>query len=70
MKKVTFIADERLIAAARRKARAADRTLNDEFRAWLEDYVGRDERASRALALIDDISRYASSGGRRSIRIR
>ncbi len=68
MKNVTFTADETLIEAARRKARAANRTLNDEFRAWLEDYVARDEQAARALALIDHVSQYASSGGRRFSR--
>jgi len=68
MKNVTFTADETLIEAARRKAHAANRTLNDEFRAWLEDYVARDEQAARALALIDHVSQYASSGGRRFSR--
>jgi len=64
MKNVTFSADEKLIEAARRKARVTNRTLNDEFRAWLEDYVARDERAARASALIDHVTRYASTGGR------
>jgi len=68
MKNVTFSADEALIEAARRKARTANRTLNDEFRAWLEDYVGRGERAARASALIDHVSQYASTGGRRFSR--
>lgn len=68
MKNVTFTADETLIEAARRKAHASHRTLNDEFRAWLQDYVARDEQAARALALIDHVSQYASSGGRRFSR--
>lgn len=68
MKNVTFSADETLIAAARRKARASHRTLNDEFRVWLEEYVARDDQATRALALIDHVSQYASSGGRRFSR--
>ena len=68
MKNVTFTADETLIEAARRKAQASRRTLNDEFRAWLEEYVARDEQAARALALIDHVSQYASSGGRRFSR--
>ena len=68
MKNVTFSADEALIQAARRKAQSANRTLNDEFRAWLNDYVGRDERAARAMAFIDHVSQYASTGGRRFSR--
>ena len=63
MRNVTLSADESLIEAARKKAHAANRTLNDEFRAWLEDYVGRDERAARASAFIDHVSQYASTGG-------
>ena len=68
MKNVTFSADEALIQAARRKAQSANRTLNDEFRAWLEEYVGRDEQAARAAAFIDHVSQYASTGGRRFSR--
>lgn len=68
MKNVTFSADEALIEAARRKARTANRTLNDEFRAWLEDYVQRDEQASRAGAFLDHVVQYASTGGYRYSR--
>lgn len=68
MKNVTFSADEALIQAARRKAQSANRTLNDEFRGWLEEYVGRDEQAARAAAFIDHVGRYASTGGRRFSR--
>lgn len=68
MKKITFSADEALIEAARRRAAQAHLTLNDEFRAWLADYVGRGEQAARADALIEHVSRYASTGGRRFTR--
>jgi hypothetical protein len=63
MKNVTFSADEALIEAARRKARTAHRTLNDEFRSWLEEYVRRDEQASRAAIFLDHVLQYASTGG-------
>jgi hypothetical protein len=68
MKNVTFSADDALIRAARRKAQAANRTLNDEFRAWLDEYVGRDEQAARAVAFLDHVSQYASTDGRRFSR--
>jgi len=68
MKNVTFSADPQLIEAAREKARACDRTLNDEFRAWLEDYVGRDEQADRAARFLDHVGQYAHTGGRRFSR--
>lgn len=64
MKNVTFSADSQLIEAARKKARACNRTLNDEFRAWLEDYVGRDEQANRAAQFLDHVAQYAHTGGR------
>ena len=63
MKNVTFSAHEDLIQAARKKAQARNRTLNDEFRAWLEDYVGRGEQADRALLFMDHVTQYAHSGG-------
>ncbi|MDA3951778.1 MAG: hypothetical protein PF508_21405 [Spirochaeta sp.] len=68
MKNVTFSADDALLEAARRKARAANRTLNDEFRAWLEEYTGREETARRASAFLDHVTRYATTGGRRFSR--
>ena len=64
MKNITLSADERLIEAARSRARAEHTTLNDEFRRWLADYAQRTQQAERAMAVIRDIQRYASSGGR------
>lgn len=63
MKNITFSADKRLIDAARRRARKTNRTLNDEFRAWLAEYAGGEERAARARAFLDHVSEYASTGG-------
>ena len=68
MKNITLSADEQLIEAARERARAEHTTLNELFRRWLADYTGRREQAQRALALIDEIAKYASSGGRKFTR--
>lgn len=43
MKNITLSADERLIEAARARARAADSTLNEEFRRWLAHYAAPDQ---------------------------
>jgi hypothetical protein len=51
MKNVTLSADDRLIEAARAKARTQNSTLNEAFRQWLEDYTGREER----LRLYDEV---------------
>ena len=68
MKNITLSADERLIEAARERARAEHTTLNELFRGWLADYTRRKEQAERAMAVIDRIASYASSGGRRFTR--
>lgn len=68
MKNVTLSADERLIEAARERARAEHTTLNELFRRWLTDYTQRKEQAARAMAVIRDIQRYASSGGHKFTR--
>jgi hypothetical protein len=47
MKNVTLSADERLIEAARARARSEHTTLNDEFRRWLADYAGAAQRLQR-----------------------
>ena len=64
MRNITFSADEALIQAARKRALAENTTLNDAFRRWLASYARRDRQAADALALIDEISSYARTGGR------
>ena len=39
MKNITLSADERLIEAARERARSEHTTLNEQFRRWLADYT-------------------------------
>ena len=50
LKNITFSADETLIREARRQAALHNTTLNELFRAWLEQFVIQDE-AARAAAL-------------------
>ena len=39
MKNITLSADEKLIEAARERARTEHTTLNEQFRRWLEEYT-------------------------------
>ena len=68
MKNITLSADERLIEAARERARAESTTLNDEFRRWLESYAGRDRRVQEFDALMKDLQGKYSTGGRKFTR--
>lgn len=55
MRNITFSADERLIEEARELAHQKKTTLNEEFRHWLSDYVGRRERADRVMRAIREL---------------
>ena len=55
LKNVTLSADENLIADARRRAAAENTTLNAQFRLWLEDYVGREQQAAKALQTMREL---------------
>ena len=68
MRNITLSADERLIEAAREKAREEHTTLNEQFRRWLEEYAGRKQRAARAMEVVDEIRKYAYHSGRRFTR--
>ena len=41
MRNITFRADEELIRAARKQARAENSTLNEQFRPWLAAYANK-----------------------------
>jgi len=59
MKNITFSADENLIVLARALARQRQTTLNEEFRAWLTQYVGQQGaggKAAQIRALIDELT--------------
>lgn len=55
MKNITLSADERLIEAARDRARREHSTLNNEFRRWLESYAGREQKARQAQAALQEL---------------
>lgn len=52
MKNITLSADEKLIEAARARAREKQTTLNEEFRRWLAEYTRQNEQAQR----FDDVT--------------
>jgi hypothetical protein len=58
VKNITLSADERLIEEAREKARQEHTTPNEQFRRWLADYVGREERVERAMRTIKELQRH------------
>lgn len=68
MKNVTLSADERLIEAAREKARSEHSTLNEQFRVWLEQYAGRKQKADAAMATIRELQGKYSTGGQKFTR--
>ena len=66
MKNITLSAEEDLIERARQRARTEHSTLNDQFRLWLERYVGRRASAEAFDSLMDRLDRARS--GRRFTR--
>ncbi len=55
MRNITLSADERLIEAARERARAEHTTLNEQFRRWLEDYTRGEQQAREAMAVVREL---------------
>ena len=47
MKNITLSAEEKLIEAARERARQEHTTLNAEFRRWLKDYTQNMDQVRR-----------------------
>jgi predicted nuclease with TOPRIM domain len=47
MRNITLSADDKLIDAARERARAENSTLNEQFRRWLGEYAHSRERMQR-----------------------
>ncbi|MGB3683818.1 MAG: hypothetical protein WA990_15180 [Rubrobacteraceae bacterium] len=68
MKNITLSADERLIEAARERARAEHTTLNEQFRLWLADYARREQQAERAMAVVRELQGTVRTGGRKFTR--
>lgn len=55
MKNITLSADDKLIEAARARARSEQTTLNEQFRRWLVAYVNREQQAQEAMAVIQEL---------------
>ena len=68
MRNITLSADERLIEAARERARAEHTTLNEMFRRWLTDYARRKQQADEAMAAIKELQGRLTTGGRKFTR--
>jgi len=68
MKNITLSADDKLIAAARERARAEHTTLNEQFRRWLADYVRQERQADASMALIEELRGQVRTGGRKFTR--
>jgi len=63
MKNITLSADDKLIEAARERARAEQTTLNEQFRRWLADYVRQEHQTESAMALINELRGQVRTGG-------
>ncbi|MCY4437496.1 MAG: hypothetical protein OXE05_09225 [Chloroflexi bacterium] len=68
MKNVILSANAGLIEAARRRAAAEGTTLDALFRRWLAEYVGREQQADRAMAVIRELQETIDTGGRKFTR--
>ena len=55
MKNITLSADEELIEAARQRAASESTTLDEQFRRWLVDYVGRKRQAAEAVKVMREL---------------
>lgn len=65
MKNITLSADDKLIDDARKYAQSRHTTVNELFRQWLEEMLGRRNLADDAVAFIKDLrSRHTTDGKR------
>lgn len=67
---ITLSADDKLIEAARERARAEQTTLNEQFRRWLVDYVRQEQQTESAMALIEELHGQVRTYGRPQIHAR
>ena len=68
MKNVTLSVDEKLLEAARARAREEKTTLNEAFRRWLVEYVRRGQLADAARETIAALRGRLRTGGRKFTR--
>lgn len=64
MKNITLSADDALIEAARQRAASERTTLNEQFRRWLADYVGRKRQAAEAVHVMQELQGRLQVGRR------
>lgn len=55
MKNITLSADEKVIEAARARARAEQTTLNEQFRQWLALYAREPNRIQQYDAVVAEL---------------
>ena len=68
MRNITFRVDEKLLEQARKRARAEQTTLNEQFRRWLSEYAGTQRRVADAMAVVDRLSKKVRTGGQKFSR--
>lgn len=68
MENITLSADERLIEAARARAKNEHTTLNEQFQHWLERYTYKEKRVEKAMALLEELRTRIHTGGQRFSR--
>jgi hypothetical protein len=68
MKNITLSADEKLIEAARERARAEHTTLNEQFRRWLESYARHKEQAEEAMRVVEELRGKLRTDGHKFTR--
>jgi hypothetical protein len=62
VKNITLSANVELIRKARNRAQREHTSLNEEFRKWLQRYIGHNTRTIDYYALMERFS-YAQPGG-------
>lgn len=62
LRNITLSAQEQLIEAARAKAQAENRSLNDAFRDWLAVYAGHRDPVARYNELMERADKVSSTG--------
>jgi hypothetical protein len=61
LKNITLSANKQIIELARAKAARENSTLNAQFRAWLERYIGTDTKLINYESLMDRLA-YGQPG--------
>jgi hypothetical protein len=68
MRTITLSAEDALIEAAEKRARAENTTLDEAFQKWLAEYSGSEARVKAAMEVIEELRKYVRSDGRKFTR--